>query len=129
MTTFGQTIKQVREQAGLTQEALGAKLSPKAITGEYITQIEKHGAIPGVKIIVGLSKALGLDIDAMLRMALKEKDPELYKAFHVEEPISPYGISEDDLEIARMAHPLTDEEKAELKEWIAFKKARKAKAA
>ena len=78
MKQFGELIRDERHFLKMNQNELGKKIG---VTGAYITQIEKGQKIPSLPLIVALAKALRVDEKHLLRVALKEKAPEVAAQF------------------------------------------------
>jgi len=78
---FGELIRDERHFLKMNQNELGKKIG---VTGAYITQIEKGQKIPSLPLIVGLAKALRIDEKHLLKVALKEKAPEVAEQFFEE---------------------------------------------
>jgi len=59
-TTFGATLKRLREERGLTQEKLAnhARLGSDAMTSNYISDLERGTKAPSLKTILKLAYAL-----------------------------------------------------------------------
>jgi len=81
MEKFGELIRDERHFLKMNQNELGKKIG---VTGAYITQIEKGQKIPSLPLIVGLAKALRIDEKHLLKVALKEKVPEVAAQFFEE---------------------------------------------
>ena len=81
MKQFGELIRDERHFLKMNQNELGKKIG---VTGAYITQIEKGQKIPSLPLIVGLAKALRIDEKHLLKVALKEKVPEVAAQFFSE---------------------------------------------
>lgn len=65
---FGERLKEVRRERGMTQADLAEKT---AITASYIGRLERAGAAPGVDLVARLAAALGTAIADLL----PEADP------------------------------------------------------
>jgi len=76
-TLFGKELKALRLSMELSQEALGRKAGTQK---GYICGIEL-GTVnpPSVKVVIRLSKALGVDPKEMLKLAWVDKAPELIR--------------------------------------------------
>jgi transcriptional regulator with XRE-family HTH domain len=62
--TFGQKLRRLREELGLSQDALGERAG---IHGRHIGRFEIGGAMPRAETVVALARALGTSIDSLLR--------------------------------------------------------------
>ena len=82
MKQFGELVRDERHFLKMNQNELGKKIG---VTGAYITQIEKGQKIPSLPLIVGLAQALRIDEKHLLKVALKEKVPEVAAQFFSEE--------------------------------------------
>ncbi len=81
MKQFGELIRDERHFLKMNQNDLGKKIG---VTGAYITQIEKGQKIPSLPLIMALAKALRIDEKHLLKVALKEKVPEVAAQFFEE---------------------------------------------
>ncbi|HUW08279.1 MAG TPA: helix-turn-helix transcriptional regulator [Anaerolineae bacterium] len=66
MLTFGQVLREMREERKLTQGQLSYKAQT---TAEYISMIENGDRTPATGLLIRLTKALGTTPDYMLRRA------------------------------------------------------------
>lgn len=62
-TTYGEKIKQLRINKGLTQEQLAEKMN---VTGTYIVKIENGQRIGSVELAVELVSCFGVSLDYLL---------------------------------------------------------------
>jgi transcriptional regulator with XRE-family HTH domain len=60
---LGMTIKRLREQRGLTQEALAKKAHIHRV---YVAQIEGQTKVPSLATLEKLAKALGVPVTELL---------------------------------------------------------------
>jgi len=66
MGKFGQVLREIRTERGLTQGQLAYKART---SGEYISMLESGRRIPGTRLLIRLAIALGTTPDYMLRRA------------------------------------------------------------
>lgn len=82
---FGERLKEIRRERGMTQADLAEKT---AITASYIGRLERAGAAPGVDLVARLAAALGTTIADLLPEAdqpdpapvLREQARKLFEA-------------------------------------------------
>jgi transcriptional regulator with XRE-family HTH domain len=67
---FGERLRQLRTQAGFTQEQLAEKAQ---VTSSYVGRLERGGAAPGIDLVERLAKALGVKVADLLP---EEEDPQ-----------------------------------------------------
>jgi len=70
MDSFGQRLKQLRQQCGLTQEDFAEAISCLGflkITKSAISQYENNKRLPVIKILVIMCDYLGVSIDYLLK--------------------------------------------------------------
>ncbi|MDE5772090.1 MAG: helix-turn-helix domain-containing protein [Ruminococcus sp.] len=61
--TFGQKVKQRREELGYTQ----IELAEKTKTSQpYISRLERNGFNPSMQMLINIASALGVSIDYLL---------------------------------------------------------------
>lgn len=89
---FKDWLKQEREARGLTQDELGARIGT---SGAYIGHLEAGRRTPGLNILIGLSQAFDMGIDAIRKEALDT--PQVFPAARFRAA----GLSED--HIARLS--------------------------
>jgi transcriptional regulator with XRE-family HTH domain len=70
LKTFGRSIRRLRKQRGLSQEALAEACG---LSRNYISDIERGVRNPGVLVLVALAKALRVP----LRELVEEIEPRL----------------------------------------------------
>lgn len=71
---FGAKLKYLREQAGMTQEELGLKLSLRKQT---ISQYENERREPSTKIMQQISNIFGISLDQLLDDVTFESEPKI----------------------------------------------------
>lgn len=81
--TIGIKLRKLRRDLDITQTALGKKIGVKP---SYISKYERELALPSLKALMKLSRALHVPIDAIvfdepLLTGNNFKDQELYKRF------------------------------------------------
>ena len=61
--TFGQNVKEIRQEQGITQAELAkfANVQPS-----YVSQVENARRLPRVDIAIALAEALGISVDSLL---------------------------------------------------------------
>ena len=79
---IGNTIKQLRLKAGLTQEQLGATLG---ISAQSISKWETAVTMPDITLLPLLSSALGVTIDELFDLTTEQKLQRIEKRLDVEE--------------------------------------------
>jgi transcriptional regulator with XRE-family HTH domain len=60
---FGKLIKDARQDAAMTQEALAAKAS---VTREYVSLLERDLRSPTIEVFIRLVRAVGLSPDVVI---------------------------------------------------------------
>lgn len=83
---FGQNLKKIREEKGLTQQQLAVKLGHS--TNSYISEVEKGVYVPSKEKLKKIAEALSVPFkeleDLLLESKLEEmgiKEPELISLF------------------------------------------------
>ena len=77
MSHFGDLVRKLREERGLTQEAVARKIGSHK---GYVSGIENDKVNPpSVKIIKRYAKLLGQDARALARLAWVDKAPRILK--------------------------------------------------
>ena len=80
--TFGQTIRTLRRDAGMTQESLAELLS---ISPQAVSRWETDAAMPDISLLPPLATLFGVTTDRLLGMDTYQKDKrkaEYDEAFH-----------------------------------------------
>jgi transcriptional regulator with XRE-family HTH domain len=77
---FGQKLRKLRLQKGLTQQQLAERLG--YVTNSYISDVEKGAFIPSRKKLKRIAKALGVPFKKLDDMLLDSK----IEAFGIKEP-------------------------------------------
>jgi len=77
---FAKMIKDARKKMGWTVYELAQQLGLKS--PGYISRIEGKGEIPGPDMVIKLSEVLGLDPEAMINLATREKVNETSQQVH-----------------------------------------------
>lgn len=73
MKTIHEKISDLRKRAGLTQEALGAKLG---VSGQAVSKWEKGESMPDILLLPELCKLLGTSADNLLEVPKMPSEPE-----------------------------------------------------
>src|SRR4051812_12532828 len=60
---FGERLRELRTQAGFTQEQLAENAQ---VTASYVGRLERGGAAPGIDLVERLAKALGVKVSELL---------------------------------------------------------------
>lgn len=83
---FGQKLRKIREERGMTQQQLAEKLG--YVTNSYISDVEKGAFIPSKKKLKKIAKALRIPFkeidDLLIESKIEElgvKEPELVSLF------------------------------------------------
>lgn len=71
---IGHTLKRLRKSLGLTQKDLAAKVEG-GLDYTYIGKIERCEQLPSLKILMGLSAALGVPVSHFFQKELTEISP------------------------------------------------------
>lgn len=60
---FGRTVRQLRRQRGLSQEALA---EAAGVNRSYLSEIEGGGVSPGILVVLRLARALDVPVSKLL---------------------------------------------------------------
>jgi len=80
MNIFGQIIKDARQAAGLTQDALDEQAS---ITTQYIMAIENENKLPRAKVLFMLIRALKISADTIFYPEIQHADKKREYIIHM----------------------------------------------
>ena len=80
LNNFGQTIKDARLAAGLTQDALAEQTG---ITTRYIMAIENENKLPRVKVLFKLIRALKISADTIFYPEIQHADKKKEHIIHM----------------------------------------------
>lgn len=85
--TFAEKLKQIRKQAGMSQEQLAEKLG---VSRQAVTKWETDGGIPDIENLIAVSTLFSISIDELLSNEKGTKKPEEY----LFESLTEYDIDE-----------------------------------
>ena len=80
MNSFGQSIKDARQAAGLTQENLAEQ---SGITTRYIMAIENENKQPSMKVLFKLIRALKISADTIFFPEIQHTDKKKEHLIHM----------------------------------------------
>ena len=80
LNTFGQTIKDARQAAGLTQEGLAEQAG---VTTRYIMAIENENKQPSMKMLFKLIRALKISADTIFFPEIQHTDKKKEHLIHM----------------------------------------------
>ena len=80
LNTFGQTIKDARQAAGLTQEGLAEQAG---VTTRYIMAIENDNKQPSMKVLFKLIRALKISADTIFFPEIQHTDKKKEHLIHM----------------------------------------------
>lgn len=80
LNTFGQTIKDARQTAGLTQEDLAEQTG---VTTRYIMAIENENKQPSMKVLFKLIRALKISADTIFFPEIQHIDKKKEHLIHM----------------------------------------------
>ena len=84
--SIGGKIKKCREFRGYTQKELGIKCGFSETTADVrIAQYEKNQKTPRPKVLKAISKALGVDEEALYETDLSDRKKMIHALFDLEE--------------------------------------------
>lgn len=80
LNKFGQTIKDARQAAGLTQESLAEQAG---VTTRYIMAIENESKQPSLKVLFKLIRALKISADTIFFPEIQHADKKKEHLIHM----------------------------------------------
>lgn len=80
LNTYGQTIKEARQAAGLTQEGLAEQTG---VTTRYIMAIENENKQPSMKVLYKLIRALKISADTIFFPEIQHTDKKKEHLIHM----------------------------------------------
>lgn len=80
LISFGQTIKNARHAAGMTQDGLAEQVG---VTTRYIITIENENKQPSMKVLFKLIRALKISADTIFYPEIQHTDKEKEHLIHM----------------------------------------------
>jgi transcriptional regulator with XRE-family HTH domain len=80
---MGLTLQRLRHERGLTQKHLAQQVAG-GINATYIGKIERGDQLPSLKVLLRLSKALGVSISTFFYTSVDVNDERASSALHLE---------------------------------------------